>query len=169
VAEPEGRPAPTEPGLDRERVAAIAREVGGRLLKELDVNVKTVWYEDERRPTLWVDIRGKDADSLVGHRARTLHSVQYLFRALVHPQVEDGDFNLVVDADGYRKRRRRSLRNLARKMADKVADSGQSLRLRPMPANERRIIHITLRKDGRVSTRSTGSGRKRAVTIYPEK
>jgi spoIIIJ-associated protein len=132
----------------------------------MQVRVKRTW-KDEQRPTLWVSLQGKDASSLVGRRGRTLDSIQYLMRALVRNRVS-GNFNLVVDADGYRRRRYRSLRRLAHRMAEKAVETGQSVRLRPMPARERRIIHVALREDQRVRTQSSGSGRSRAVTVYPK-
>ncbi len=155
---------PEEAAL-RERVETVALDVAEHLFGELNVEVRTTWRKEDR-PTLWVSLRGRDADALVGPRAQTLHASQYLMRALVHHKV-DGNFNLVVDADGYRRRRRRSLEAMARKMADKAVRSGQNVRLRPMPAHERRLVHIALRSDERVKTESSGSGRHRAITIIP--
>ncbi len=135
------------------------------MLPGMDVTATVEWI-DEDRPTLWVSLSGKDADALVGPRARNLHSVQYLFRALIYHRL-DGDYNVVVDADGYRRRRRRSIESMAQAKADQAVEEGQTVRLRPMPAHERRIIHIVLRDDDRVSTESVGNGRDRAVTIIP--
>ncbi len=169
---PEPRAAkPKEPqrrveGLDREEIDRVVQDVTEHLFGEMQVRVNSSW-KDERRPTLWVALQGKDASSLVGRRGRTLDSIQYLMRALVRNRVS-GNFNLVVDADGYRRRRYRSLRRLAHRMAEKAVETGRSVRLRPMPARERRIIHVALREDQRVRTQSSGSGRSRAVTVYPK-
>jgi spoIIIJ-associated protein len=81
----------------------------------------------------------------------------------------DGDYNLVVDADAYRKRRRRSLEDLAKRQAKKAIETGKTVRMRSMPAHERRIVHITLRRDDRVTTESVGRGRSRSVTIIPQR
>jgi spoIIIJ-associated protein len=116
---------------------------------------------------MWISLDGRDASSLVGPRARNLHSIQYLFRALIYHQL-DGDYNVVVDADGYRRRRQRSLESMAKKRADRAVELGKTMRLRPMPAHERRIVHIALRQDDRVTTESVGRGRDRAVTIIPQ-
>ncbi|MFP4343274.1 MAG: RNA-binding cell elongation regulator Jag/EloR [Anaerolineales bacterium] len=165
--QPEERPEPRKrvEGLDRQEIEAVVKDIAEHLFGEMQVRVKLSW-RDEQRPTLWVSLRGKDGSALVGQRGRTLDSIQYLVRALVRNRVS-GDFNLVVDADGYRRRRYRSLRRLAHRMAERAVETGQSVRLRPMPARERRIIHVTLREDQRVRTQSSGSGRSRAVTVYP--
>lgn len=156
-----------EGDLDRDLVEQVARDVAQHLFGDLQVSINLTWRQADR-PTLWLSVRGKDADSLVGARAQTLEATQYLVRALVRRRV-DGRFNLVVDADGYRGRRQKSLENLARKMADRAVDSGHPVRLHPMPASERRVIHMSLRKDSRVRTESVGSGQGRAVTVIPVK
>ncbi len=150
----------------RQQVEDAANVTADHLLSNLSIQLSTEWREDEGRPTLWISIRGADADAIVGPHAQTLNAVQYLFRTLVHRQVA-GNYNLVVDADGYRMRRMRSLENLAHKNAEKAVQSGRTVHLRSMPAYERRIIHMLLRDDIRVETRSVGSGRDRAVTIIP--
>jgi len=156
-----------EGGLDRAAIEAVARDIMEHLLPGLSLAVSVEWV-DEDRPTLWVSVTGRDADSLVGPRARNLHSLQYLFRALIYQQA-DGNYNVVVDADGYRRRRRRSLESLAQKKADQAVEQGQAIRLRAMPAHERRIVHIVLKEDDRVSTESSGRGRDRAITIVPNR
>lgn len=150
-----------------QRVEEVVKLTADNLLGSLSVQLSTEWREDEGRPTIWISIRGADADAIVGPRAQTLNAVQYLLRTLVHRQV-DGNYDLVVDAGGYRMRRLRSLENLAQQNADKAVESGRTVRLRSMPAHERRIIHILLREDERVETHSVGTGRERAVTIIPK-
>jgi len=151
--------------LDRALVEKTALEVAENLFAEFNIQCSMSW-EQEDRPALWISLRGKDASVMVGPRAQTLDSIQYLFRILLH-RLMDGDYNVVLDADGYRKRRRRSLESLAHRMAEKAVKSGRSVRMKPMPAHERRVIHMILRKDRRVKTESTGKGRGRAITIRP--
>lgn len=160
-------PERVDDGLDRDRLTAIAVAVSENLTPGLDIEAAVTWL-DEDRPTMWISLEGRDASSLVGPRARNLHAIQYLFRALIYHQL-DGEYNIVVDADGYRRRRRRSLESMAAKKADQAIKTGKTVRLRSMPAHERRIIHIVLRKDDRVTTESVGKGRDRAVTIIPKR
>ncbi len=150
---------------DRARLSALAAEMVANMLPGLEIEATVEWV-DEDRPTIWVSLTGHDADALVGPRARNLHALQYLLRALLYHQ-SDGNYNVVVDADGYRKRRRRSLETMARAKADQAVAEGRMVRLRPMPPHERRIVHIVLRDDNRVTTESLGRGHDRAVTIVP--
>lgn len=150
----------------RRQIEDVVLEVGSHLFGELDVQPKLTWKEEDRRPALWLLLEGDDAEDLVGHHGKTLNAAQFLMRVLVRSRI-DGDFNLIVDANDYRWRRYGKLKSLAHKMAKKAVSSGQPVRLRPMPARERRIVHMTLRDDDRVRTKSYGSGRGRAVTIFP--
>jgi len=70
--------------------------------------------------------------------------------------------------EGYRSRREQQLRQLARRVAEQVTQTGHSQVLEPMPPNERRLIHIELRDDQYVYTESKGEGRHRKVVIYPQ-
>ncbi|MCU0519781.1 MAG: Jag N-terminal domain-containing protein [Anaerolineae bacterium] len=158
-----------EPGagqdLDREGLTRLAEDTMSHMLLGLEVEASVEWV-DEDRPTIWISLTGRDADALVGPRARNLHALQYLVRALMYHR-SDGSYNVVVDADGYRRRQRRSLEMMAQAKADQAVAEGRMVRLRAMPPHERRIVHIILRDDDRVSTESVGKGRDRAVTIVP--
>jgi spoIIIJ-associated protein len=76
---------------------------------------------------------------------------------------------IVVDVQGYRARRERQLRQLARRMADQAVKTGRRQVLEPMPANERRYIHLELRNQPDVTTESIGEEPNRKVTIIPKK
>lgn len=73
----------------------------------------------------------------------------------------------MVDVEGYRARRERQLRRLARRMAQQAVERGRTMVLEPMPAHERRIIHLELRDHEQVRTESVGEGERRKVTIIP--
>jgi len=72
---------------------------------------------------------------------------------------------LMIDIQGCRGRRERQLRVMARKMAEQAINTGRRQVLEPMPANERRIIHLELRNHPLVTTESTGEEPNRKVTI----
>jgi spoIIIJ-associated protein len=76
---------------------------------------------------------------------------------------------VVVDVEGYRARRERQLRQLARRIASQAVDYDRTMTLEPMPANERRIIHLELRDHQDVYTESVGEGEHRKVTIIRRK
>ncbi len=124
--------------------------------------------EDSETPPLVLNIQGEDLGILIGRRGETLRALQYLVRLMVSHQIKQWS-NLVVDVEDYRMRRRRTLRSLAQRMAERVAYSGQVRALEPMPAHERRIVHMCLRDHPHVRTHSVGEGERRKVTIIPKK
>jgi spoIIIJ-associated protein len=124
--------------------------------------------EESETPPLVLNIQGEDLGILIGRRGETLRALQYLVRLMVSHQIKRWS-NLVVDVEDYRVRRRRTLRTLAQRMAERVAYSGQTHALEPMPAYERRIVHICLRDHPHVRTHSVGEGERRKVTLIPRK
>ena len=117
-------------------------------------------------PPVVLNITGDDLGILIGRRGETLRALQYLIRLMISHQTKHWT-NLVVDVEQYRVRRRQTLENLAQRMAERVAREGRAQALEPMPAYERRLVHIALRKNPTVTTRSVGEGERRKVTIIP--
>ncbi len=123
--------------------------------------------DQQEGPTILLDIRGNDLAALIGRRGETLDNLQYLTRLLAAKEI--GHYlNLVLDVEGYKSHREQMLQQLAQRMAERVVTSHQPAALEPMPANERRIIHITLRNHPGVRTESVGTGENRKVTIVPK-
>jgi len=111
-----------------------------------------------------LDIDGEDLGILIGRRGITLASLQYMLNLAVNRRFGNAaPFH--VDVEGYRRRREVWLRDLAFRMAERVRSTGRSVALEPMPANERRIVHIALAKDPTVGTTSVGEGERRKVEI----
>jgi spoIIIJ-associated protein len=75
---------------------------------------------------------------------------------------------LIVDVEGYRSRREKQLTQLANRMADQVIKTGRKAMLEPMPASERRVIHIALRSHPAVTTESIGEDPRRKIVILPK-
>lgn len=155
-----------------ENVLGVAEATVAELLDKMDIpNAKLhtrVTASDDHGgiPTVVVDIRGDDLSILIGRRSETLNALQYITRLIAGKEVGHG-VNILVDVEGYRTRRERSLRQLARKMAAQSVKTGRQMVLEPMPASERRIVHIELRDDDQVSTESVGEEPRRKVTINP--
>jgi spoIIIJ-associated protein len=162
-------------GLDDEK-HELALRVSGDVVKDLLQKMKvrgqvTAHYiepEDEHsKSTIWVDVRGDDLSILIGPRAETLNALQYI-AGLIASKEMGRTIPLVVDVEGFRARRIQQLRQLARRMADQATRTGRRQVLEPMPASERRIIHIELRSNPLVSTESIGEEPRRKVTIIPK-
>jgi spoIIIJ-associated protein len=178
--EPESRPEPKPPvaqpepapAVSSEEVMRLAQQTLQELLDRLQVkaSVTVRWAEaadeqdEEDGPPLVLDIRGDDLGVLIGRRGETLGSLQYITRLIVSQKIS-GNVNLVVDVEGYKARREQQLRQLALRMADRVASTRKPIALEPMPPSERRIIHLTLRDHPIVTTESVGRDEDRKVTI----
>jgi spoIIIJ-associated protein len=149
----------------------IAKEVLLELLAEMDVTAsirvtRAQADEDEKAPWL-LNIEGRKVNMLIGRRGDVLASLQYIVRLMTSRRLQKRS-NVVIDVDGYKARRSRSLRELAVRMADQAVRQERTITLEPMPPHERRMIHMALRSRGDVFTRSTGDGEGRKVTIVPK-
>lgn len=122
---------------------------------------------DDRR-YINVDVRGSDLSVLIGRRSETLNAFQYLASLIIGKDTQQF-VQLTVDVEGYRERREKQLVQMAKRMADQVAKNGRKQTLEPMPAAERRIIHLALRDHPAVFTESTGEEPYRKVVILPKK
>jgi spoIIIJ-associated protein len=111
-----------------------------------------------------IDVVGEDLGVLIGRRGGTMIALQYMINLIVSKRYKNTS-PFVVDVEGYRRRREESLRDLAFRMAERVRSTGRPITLEPMPANERRIIHLALAKDPTVGTTSVGEGDSRKVAI----
>ena len=104
---------------------------------------------------------------LIGRRGDTLTALQYLINTIVSKGGNKPPA-FGVDIEGYRRRREEMLVDLAREIAQEVRETGDVITLEPMPAHERRIVHIALREEHGVRTESVGSGDNRQVEVLPE-
>ena len=146
----------------------VASDVIQTLIDHLDADVvltlKQVHNDDLDGPIF--EIEGDDAGLLIGRKGETLKTLQFLVRYVVSHKLDER-VNLMIDVEGYQQRRHQSLENMARRVARRVSDTGRSITLEPMPANERRIVHLALSEHPQVTTESTGFGDSRQVTVQP--
>ena len=129
------------------------------------VNLKHAEREDVGGPVF--DIDGDDSGLLIGRRGETLRSLQFMVALLAGRQLDDR-VRIFLDVAGYQQRRYESLENLARRVAQQVANTGRPFTLEPMPPNERRVVHMALAEYPGVSTASTGFGDERKIVVEPE-
>lgn len=151
---------------------ALAQGKLAELLDQLKVKAEVIatWGdldpEDQTRP-LTLDVQGEDLNGLIGRNGETLDALQYLLRMMLGRQINP-DVNLIVDVQGHKRRREEQVRRMARRMAEQVTQRNRTMTLEPMPAHERRLVHIELRNHPTVRTESVGEGNKRKVTIIPK-
>lgn len=143
----------------------VVEELLERMRVKASITPRYVEPEDDRdRRVILVDIQGNDLSILIGRRSETLNALQYITSLIVSKELNKW-VPLMIDVQGYRERRNRQLRQLGRKMAEQAIQSGRKQVLEPMPANERRVIHLELRDHPQVFTESTGEEPYRKVTI----
>jgi len=115
-----------------------------------------------------LNVSGEDLGVLIGRRGETLRDLQFLACLIISRHIQSWP-NLIVDVEHYKSRREKSLIDLARRMADRVRTTAESVSLEPMPPHERRIVHLALRDDPDVFTESVGQAERRKVVIMPKK
>ncbi len=126
----------------------------------LDLKCRCEVGEEEARVDLW----GSDAHLVLRENARLLYALNHLVSQFFFRRAR-GRYAFVVDCEDYRGTRVMELQLLARKAAERVRATGQPFRLQPMPASERRVIHLTLSEEAGVRSGSEGSGERRRVVI----
>ncbi len=136
----------------------VTREMG------LNVTVKVSSGAD----CVYAEIEGPDTGTIIGKRGQTLDSIQYLTSLVVNKD-RPGYTRVIVDAEGYKEKRERTLEKLAYRLADKAVKSGRPQKLEPMNPYERKVIHTTLQARPDVRTRSEGDEPYRKVVIEPVK
>ena len=146
-------------------VHSVVSELLERMRMKAEVKVRYVDPQDDKdQRVAMVDIQGKDLSILIGRRSETLNALQYITSLIVNKELGRW-VPIQIDVQGYRNRRERQLRQLGRRMAEQAIQSGRKQTLEPMPANERRVIHLELRDHPQVFTESVGEEPYRKVTI----
>lgn len=163
-------PAPSTVEDKLQSVVPVARQTLEELLEKMGIQVRVEAYvkppqDEDDYHKLVLNIQGQDLGVLIGRRGETLDALQFITRLVVGREVERR-INLVVDVEGYRERRERSLRQLAQRMAERAVATGRRQVLEPMSPAERRIVHVELRNHPEVETESVGQDENRKVTIY---
>ncbi|MGQ9928385.1 MAG: RNA-binding cell elongation regulator Jag/EloR [Chloroflexaceae bacterium] len=176
----ETSPAPltAAAGAGGTEVQEIARTILEDLLERMDIYAyvtpvitRVPGQKGDVEETITLHVEGADEEAmglLIGRRGDTLRSLQFLLNLLVSRRVQKWP-QIVVDVGNYRQRRQESLEGLARRMAERVRQTGRPIMLEPMAAYERRIVHLALREDKTIYTESTGEGENRKIVIYPAK
>lgn len=119
----------------------------------------------ERDGTVTVTCTGADLGLFIGKHGQTIDAIQYLANAMARSQ--GYQYDVVVDAAGYRARRTATLETLARRAAQRASATGRRIELEPMTPVERKIVHEVLKDDPEVATESEGSEPNRYVVVLP--
>ncbi|MBX0328087.1 KH domain-containing protein [Oscillochloris sp. ZM17-4] len=178
-AEPEeSTPPQADSAPVGDELGTVARKILEDLLERMDIHAyvtavlsRVPGQKGDIEETVTLHVEGADEEAMglmIGRRGETLRSLQFLLNLLVSRRVQKWP-QVVVDVGNYRQRRQESLEGLARRMAERVRQTGRPLMLEPMAAYERRIVHLALREDKSIYTESSGEGENRKIVIYPAK
>ena len=154
--------APTDEGP----AAAQAREVVERIVGAAGIRCRVDVVESDE--SVLVSCSGHDLGVLIGRHGQTIDAIQYLANAIAHRTHQEDAKEVVVDAEGYRERRRATLESLAVRSAKRVVAYGERVELEPMTAVERKVVHLRLKEFPGVTTRSDGSEPHRYVVVVPD-
>jgi spoIIIJ-associated protein len=150
--------------LSLEGTAERGKEILAEILRHVDL--PTVIESEVREDQICLNIISNGTGLLIGKRGKTLGAIQHLVTKILHREVGENVI-VIVDTENYRSKRETSLTELAQQLSEKVKKSHRSLTTGPMNAQDRRIIHLALKEDGEVRTKSKGEGNLRRVVIYP--
>jgi spoIIIJ-associated protein len=172
VVKPSASVEPIKMTADEDHEIQVARVVVEALIEKMKVRarVKAKYLEPDPttgEKTIFIEILGDDLSILIGRRSETLNAIQYISSLIISRELNKW-VPFMIDVQGYRERRERQLKLLAKRMAEQAISTGRRQILEPMPANERRVIHIELREHPDVETSSIGEEPNRKVTVFPK-
>lgn len=144
--------------IAKERVEEFLKEWLQKVDNTLEYTIKEEDY------TIYVDIKGNAAGTLIGYRGETLNSMQTILSTIANRGFNN-KIRLILDIENYRQKREKTLEELAEKVSKTVLKTGKSITLEPMSAYERKIIHSKLQDNNKIETHSIGEGDNRRVVI----
>ena len=147
-------------------VGDLTREIIDTLLKKMDVmgEVKDL---KEAENKVYVELESNTNSGLIiGRKGKTLEALQFMVNLIVNHKT-GSDKKIILDIENYREKREKALRKMSRDVATRVIRTGKPWTLEPMNPFERRLIHLTLQNDTRVTTKSEGQGIYRKIKILP--
>ena len=143
-----------------------AREVLENILAHIQIpaTVEANWVENRIR----LDIASNGSGLLIGKRGQTLHALQFIVNKIFNRQGSK-KAHIIIDTENYRERRRQALTEVALNLANRAKKSGRPATSSPLSAYDRRIIHLAVKDDRQVRTKSKGDGALRKVVVFPVK
>lgn len=150
---------------DDSDLATDVRLLLARFTGAIGVDARVDIHEDDE--TVTATFAAADAGLLIGRHGQTIDAIQYLLNAIAHRHGDDPRREVIVDAAGYRERRRATLESMALRTAEQVRATGAPVELEPMTAVERKVVHLVLKEHDGVETRSEGTEPNRFVVVVP--
>lgn len=153
--------------IDVQDVGDFAREILTTILDKMDIEAEIADLK-EGESKVYIELASKlNSGLIIGKKGKTLESLQFIVNLIINHKT-GSEKKIILDIESYRAKRERALRKMSREIAFKVIQTGKPWTLEPMNPFERRLIHLTLQNDSRVTTKSEGQGIYRKVTILPK-
>lgn len=163
---PEKTPEKTDSDTPDENDVTVAKEALEKLLGLIPIEATVTAGRQDGRITL--SIEGDSSGLLIGRRGRTLDALQYIVNKIANKALQK-HLQILVDSENYRQRRSETLTEMARKMGEKAKKIKKPVATNLLNPHDRRIVHLTLRDDREVDTRSRGEGVLKKVVIIPKR
>ena len=164
--EPDEEPAETDERSAEVRKVSV--EVLTEILRLMGVAAEVVVKPGASVSEFVLDVQGDSSALLIGRRGQTLESLQHILSRIVADKVGAGAPQPIVDAEDYRGRRVRSLEDMALRMGEKAKRSRKTQEIDALNARDRRVVHLALKDDPWLTTKSLGHGAFRRLLIIPE-
>ena len=148
----------------KESAQGAASSFLNRMFEVMNLEVEVIIDYNEEESVMYIELKGNEMGMLIGKRGQTLDALQYLTSLVVNKKSENY-IKIKMDTENYRQRRKETIENLPRNVANKVKKTGRPAFLEPMNPYERRIIHSALQGDKYVDTHSEGEEPMRKVVI----
>lgn len=157
---------PEDESSDNENELRLAKETLEEILARIPVEATVQAERIEKNVSL--NIEGDKSGLLIGRKGKTLDALQFIVNKIVNKTLEK-KVRVVVDSENYRQRRTESLTQLALRMGDKAKRIGKPVSTSPLNPRDRRIVHLALKEDEKLDTRSRGEGLLKMVVISPKR
>jgi spoIIIJ-associated protein len=145
----------------RAEAMAILKQILEQMGEPTDVRQIEVDAE-----TVEIEIKGDGSGILIGRHGQTLDALEYIVNRILARRIKDAA-PISLETESYRARRRQQLHRMALSMGEKAKREHKPVRLEPMPPRERRVVHLALKDDPMITTRSAGDGIMRSIEIVP--
>ena len=151
---------------EQEKASKNIEEFLNELKKELPEDTKYSIKKD--KSAIYVEINSPNLGFLIGYRGETLYAFQNILTAIASKELENR-VRVILDVEGYKSKREKTLEDLAEKVAKTVIRTRKPIKLEPMQAYERKIIHSKLQKNDKVETNSIGEEPYRRIVVSLKK
>ena len=150
-------------GVDEQRLEAI--EILKQILEQMGEGTEVRQIEVDAE-TVELEIKGDGSGILIGRHGQTLDALEYIVNRILARRIKDAA-PISLETESYRARRRQQLHRMALSMGEKAKREHKPVRLEPMAPRDRRVVHLALKEDPMITTRSAGEGLMRSIEIMP--